>query len=218
MRYGRAVLAATLPWPPQRSSRATGLRSCGFCSPSLASPCTCQPVRNSGPVDIPSMLMRTGILPVKGVKAITYIATCHDKQVVLSVLCSLLNTVRDGVISLLLMLIHVDSKVQSRNMARAVRPRSLQRPEADTGHILPTAPACAHLVPHPRTGQRSSAQEFLPPFPRPATSPTRLSIPRRWHDAYLEPACMCHACASLHCLTFTSYKQTPRICQAVRSH
>ncbi|KAH5474910.1 hypothetical protein HBI22_004830 [Parastagonospora nodorum] len=39
-----------------------------------------------------SMYMSSGILPVKGVKAITYIATCPDKQVVLSVLCSLLNT------------------------------------------------------------------------------------------------------------------------------
>lgn len=36
-----------------------------------------------------------GVLPVKGVKAITYITACNDKQVVLSVLCSLLNTVRD---------------------------------------------------------------------------------------------------------------------------
>lgn len=33
------------------------------------------------------------MLPVKGVKAITYIATCPDKQIVLTVLCSLLNTV-----------------------------------------------------------------------------------------------------------------------------
>ncbi|KAL5113391.1 hypothetical protein ACEQ8H_008735 [Pleosporales sp. CAS-2024a] len=39
-----------------------------------------------------SMYMSAAILPVKGVKAITYIATCPDKQVVLSVLCSLLNT------------------------------------------------------------------------------------------------------------------------------
>ncbi|KAH8731937.1 high-temperature-induced dauer-formation protein-domain-containing protein [Phaeosphaeriaceae sp. PMI808] len=39
-----------------------------------------------------SMYMSAGILPVKGVKAITYIATCPEKQVVLSVLCSLLNT------------------------------------------------------------------------------------------------------------------------------
>lgn len=36
-------------------------------------------------------------LPVQGVKAITYIATCPDKQIVLTLLCSLLNTVgRNG--------------------------------------------------------------------------------------------------------------------------
>ncbi|ORX93518.1 high-temperature-induced dauer-formation protein-domain-containing protein [Clohesyomyces aquaticus] len=39
-----------------------------------------------------SMYMSANILPVKGVQAITYMATCPDKQVVLSVLCSLLNT------------------------------------------------------------------------------------------------------------------------------
>ncbi|PQE23796.1 high-temperature-induced dauer-formation protein [Rutstroemia sp. NJR-2017a BBW] len=39
-----------------------------------------------------SMYMSANLLPVQGVKAITYIATCPDKQVVLSVLCSLLNT------------------------------------------------------------------------------------------------------------------------------
>ncbi|KAM3068943.1 hypothetical protein ACMFMG_004119 [Clarireedia jacksonii] len=39
-----------------------------------------------------SMYMSASLLPVQGVKAITYIATCPDKQVVLSVLCSLLNT------------------------------------------------------------------------------------------------------------------------------
>ncbi|KPI35290.1 Ubp5-interacting protein [Cyphellophora attinorum] len=39
-----------------------------------------------------SMYVPSTELPVKGVKAITYLATCPDKQVVLSVLCSLLNT------------------------------------------------------------------------------------------------------------------------------
>ncbi|OCK84449.1 hypothetical protein K432DRAFT_320306 [Lepidopterella palustris CBS 459.81] len=39
-----------------------------------------------------SMYMSANILPVKGVKAITYITKCPDKQVVLSLLCSLLNT------------------------------------------------------------------------------------------------------------------------------
>ena len=37
-----------------------------------------------------------GVLPVKGVKVMTYITSCNDKQVVLSVLCSLLNTVCDS--------------------------------------------------------------------------------------------------------------------------
>lgn len=39
-----------------------------------------------------AMYMPAGVLPVQGVKAITYIATCPDKQIVLSILCSLLNT------------------------------------------------------------------------------------------------------------------------------
>lgn len=39
------------------------------------------------------MYMSANMLPVVGVKAVTYIATCPDKQVVLSMLCSLLNTV-----------------------------------------------------------------------------------------------------------------------------
>lgn len=41
-----------------------------------------------------SMYMSPSILPTKGTRALTYICTCPDKQVVLSVLCSLLNTVR----------------------------------------------------------------------------------------------------------------------------
>jgi len=40
-----------------------------------------------------SMYLSANMLPVQGVKAISYIVTCPDKQVVLSVLCSLLNTV-----------------------------------------------------------------------------------------------------------------------------
>lgn len=40
-----------------------------------------------------SMYLPPSVLPQQGVKALTYICTCPDKQVVLSVLCSLLNTV-----------------------------------------------------------------------------------------------------------------------------
>ncbi|KAF9881221.1 high-temperature-induced dauer-formation protein [Colletotrichum karsti] len=39
-----------------------------------------------------SMYMSPNTLPQKGVRALTHICTCSDKQVVLSVLCSLLNT------------------------------------------------------------------------------------------------------------------------------
>ncbi|EFX02693.1 hypothetical protein CMQ_2622 [Grosmannia clavigera kw1407] len=40
----------------------------------------------------PSMYSPPGALPRQGIRALTYICTCPDKQVVLSVLCSLLNT------------------------------------------------------------------------------------------------------------------------------
>ncbi|KAJ5775510.1 uncharacterized protein N7511_000521 [Penicillium nucicola] len=39
-----------------------------------------------------AMYLPSSTLPVQGVKAITYITTCQDKQAVLTVLCSLLNT------------------------------------------------------------------------------------------------------------------------------
>lgn len=38
-----------------------------------------------------AMYMSSAVLPVQGVRSITYIATCPDKQIVLSVLCSLIN-------------------------------------------------------------------------------------------------------------------------------
>ncbi|TAQ87248.1 hypothetical protein B7494_g4413 [Chlorociboria aeruginascens] len=39
-----------------------------------------------------SMYTSATLLPVQGIKAVTYLVTCPDKQVVLSLLCSLLNT------------------------------------------------------------------------------------------------------------------------------
>ncbi|KAH8177240.1 high-temperature-induced dauer-formation protein [Sarocladium implicatum] len=39
-----------------------------------------------------SLYMTPGVLPQQGVRALTYICTCSDKQIVLSILCSLLNT------------------------------------------------------------------------------------------------------------------------------
>lgn len=41
-----------------------------------------------------SMYLSPAILPTHGTRALTHLCTCSDKQVVLSVLCSLLNTVR----------------------------------------------------------------------------------------------------------------------------
>lgn len=39
-----------------------------------------------------ALYMSPNVLPVKGIKAVTYLTTCPDKQVVLSLLCSQLNT------------------------------------------------------------------------------------------------------------------------------
>ena len=40
-----------------------------------------------------SMYLSPSALPAQGIRTLTYICTCSDKQIVLSVLCSLLNTV-----------------------------------------------------------------------------------------------------------------------------
>ena len=40
-----------------------------------------------------SMYMSAGVLPQRGIRALTHICACPDKQTVLSVLCSLVNTV-----------------------------------------------------------------------------------------------------------------------------
>jgi hypothetical protein len=60
-----------------------------------------------------SMYMSANLLPVQGVKAISYIVTCPDKQVVLSTLCSLLNTVRTWTRNRMVMLTRTDTQVQS---------------------------------------------------------------------------------------------------------
>ncbi|PNY25332.1 Ubp5-interacting protein [Tolypocladium capitatum] len=39
-----------------------------------------------------SMYIAPGVLPQRGVRTLTYLCTCQEKQIVLSVLCSLLNT------------------------------------------------------------------------------------------------------------------------------
>lgn len=42
-----------------------------------------------------SLFLTTSVLPQRGVRTLTHLCGCPDKQVVLSVLCSLLNTVRN---------------------------------------------------------------------------------------------------------------------------
>lgn len=75
-----------------------------------------------GDLEVDVNIGRTDTLPVQGVKAITYIATCPDKQVVLSVLCSLLNTVSTSILELYgrLLISHLDYQIQPSLMADAV--------------------------------------------------------------------------------------------------
>lgn len=46
-----------------------------------------------------SMYMNPAVLPNRGVRALTHMCTCPDKKVVLSVICSLLNTVSTAALS-----------------------------------------------------------------------------------------------------------------------
>jgi len=87
-----------------------------------------------------SMYMSANLLPVQGVKAITYIVTCPDKQVVLSVLCSLLNTVRycrrwDDVVVLIFV---ADFEVQSSNLEGPLQCSGLQGSKADISDLCIT--------------------------------------------------------------------------------
>jgi hypothetical protein len=85
-----------------------------------------------------SMYMSANLLPVQGVKAISYIVTCPDKQVVLSVLCSLLNTVRSisMIISRMLMPL-LDFEVQSGLLENPIQCPGFQGSEVDSSDILP---------------------------------------------------------------------------------
>jgi hypothetical protein len=89
----------TIPELPQAKSKVTyAIWQSGVgCKTSLASnkeleSNRCEVLRLLLTLTSKSMYMPPTLLPVQGVKAITYISTCPDKQVVLSVLCSLLNT------------------------------------------------------------------------------------------------------------------------------
>jgi len=82
-----------------------------------------------------SMYMSANLLPVQGVKAISYIVTCPDKQVVLSVLCSLLNTVSQAVHEGGQELTFTDLEVQSSFLASSIQCASLQGSEGYIGHL-----------------------------------------------------------------------------------
>lgn len=136
-----------------------------------------------------SMYMSSNVLPQRGIRALTHICTCPDKQVVLSVLCSLLNTVCEAARSLSLgcMLTDADPQVQSSYLACTIQYPGLQGREADTGDIHTPAFASVPVVPNPRA-KRHDFQELLPPFPWQTPSATRLSVHRRRHDTDSQPA------------------------------
>lgn len=130
-------------------------------------------------------------LPVQGVKAITYLATCPDKQVVLTLLCSLLNTVCSALPSpcLVLMVLCVDNQIQSCFVESPVRPCRLEGSEADSRHLLSAVSPCASSISHSRRWTRSSAEELLSSLLRAATQTSRLSILSRRDDEDIKPTC-----------------------------
>lgn len=142
-------------------------------------------------------------------------ATCPEKQVVLSLLCSMLNTVACMPPNVAHVLTSVDPEVQPCNMASTIRPCCIQGPAANPCHILPTAPSGANLVSYSRSWQWPCSKELLQTLPWSSAPPARLPVPSRRHDENLEPACMF---SMRHCwcseLTFRSFKPTHLTCLA----
>lgn len=73
-----------------------------------------------------SMYMTPGALPQRGVRVLTHLCTCSDKQVVLSVLCSLLNTVSPP----------IPATLESSSLTNESR-RSNSTPRPGGSHIAP---------------------------------------------------------------------------------
>lgn len=146
-----------------------------------------------------SMYMSPSFLPQKGTRALTHICSSPDKQVVLSVLCSLLNTVSgrppqspEKTANSR----HLDPEIQPSKLAGTVQHVGVQRPEAGASHVhLAVSLGCSSL-PHTRTGRMSYTKELLSPFPRTVAPTSRLPVHCRWHDADTEPAlasqCLVH--------------------------
>lgn len=112
--------------------------------------------------------MSANLLPVQGVKAITYIATCPDKQVVLSLLCSLLNTVRFYVSCNWASEGHTDRsadpEVQSGKLESAIQSCCVQGSKANPCYIRPPIPSCGFSLSHTRNRPHQNAEELLSPF------------------------------------------------------
>lgn len=125
-----------------------------------------------------SLYMTPNVLPQQGVRALTYMCTCSDKQIVLSVLCSLLNTV--GSPHFDDMSYHTyknaDSQVQSSNVACALQRTRLQRREASFGHVFFAATPFYPGVSNP--GRLDGPEELLPPLLGTTSSTTRLPVHR----------------------------------------
>ncbi|UZP44224.1 hypothetical protein NXS19_012036 [Fusarium pseudograminearum] len=76
MRYGRVAWGAIRLLQQQRSMKAIDQKSCALLLTMAGQ----------------SLYTTAGVLPQTGVRTLTHLCACPDKQVVLSVLCSLLNT------------------------------------------------------------------------------------------------------------------------------
>jgi hypothetical protein len=110
----------------------------------------------------PSMYMSANLLPVQGVRAITYIATCPDKQIVLSVLCSLLNTVcaaRSCATNPANAAL--DPQVQSLQLEGAVWTDGIQRFERNACYLRSSISFGHHPISYTRSRSTTNPEELL---------------------------------------------------------
>ena len=155
---------------------------------------------------------------MKGVKAITYIVTCPDKQVVLSTLCSLLNSV-SAIVTLSPdnPLIFLDAQVQPSKLAVTIRSCCYRRSEADLCRNLLTVSACPHSLSNPRR-KRQLTKELLPAFPGTTSSTSRLPISCGWDDPNSSSASKAKLSTDSRITNINSCKLPHRTCLVVRSH
>ena len=85
-----------------------------------------------------SMYMSANLLPVQGIKAISHIVTCPEKQIVLSLLCSLLNTVSTLTRILGKLLTWAVAQIQSCKLEGALQRPGIQGSQASPCDVRPT--------------------------------------------------------------------------------